>query len=157
MPSVGLAVDSAVTGSHTLPTCYFAGISTQKPAPVLLSGRIGARREALRSTGTGMRTRRQPGSRKIKFAVDSPLEGDGFEPSVPSERGSGRAAPVRLRWSPEQCPGAARRSWRQAPDEVGPPVRIPSAPLITHGESGRYTSPRWATTCAALRDRRQYR
>jgi hypothetical protein len=67
-------------------------------------------------------------STKLRFAADSLLEGDGFEPSVPSERGSGRAAPVRLRWSPEQCPGAARRSWRQAPDEVGPPVRIPFAP-----------------------------
>src|SRR4029077_6067005 len=35
-------------------------------------------------------------------------EGKGFERSVPSETGSGRAAPVRLRWSPEQCPGAAQ-------------------------------------------------
>jgi hypothetical protein len=38
--------------------------------------------------------------------ADSPLEEEGFEPSVPSERGSGRAAPVQLRWSPEHCPGA---------------------------------------------------
>jgi hypothetical protein len=35
-----------------------------------------------------------------------------------------------LRCSPEHCPGAARRSWGHAPDEVGPRVRIPFAPAV---------------------------
>ena len=48
----------------------------------------------------GMRPERQ-----VRIRL-SPLEEKGFEPSVPSERGSGRAAPVQLRWSPEHCPGA---------------------------------------------------
>jgi hypothetical protein len=41
-----------------------------------------------------------------RFVADSALEEKGFEFSVPSERGSGRAAPGQLRWSPEHCPGA---------------------------------------------------
>src|SRR3954462_4807794 len=36
-----------------------------------------------------------------RFVADSALEEKGFEFSVPSERGSGRAAPGQLRWSPE--------------------------------------------------------
>src|SRR5207244_1639679 len=63
-----------------------------------------------------------------RWFADSPLEQAGFEPLVPSVRGTGRAARVRLRWSSEHRPGAARRSWRHAPDEVGPPVRSPFAP-----------------------------
>ena len=55
---------------------------------------------------------------------------------------AGTVAPVRLRWSPEHCPGAARRSWRHAPDEVGPPVRIPFAPAASLSQ--RCTS--WAVS-----------
>src|SRR4029077_16922734 len=37
---------------------------------------------------------------KIRFAPDSPLEGDGFEPSVPHKKQPFLAAPVRSRNSP---------------------------------------------------------
>jgi len=39
-------------------------------------------------------------SPKIRFAQDSPLEGDGFEPSVPYKKQPFLAAPVRFRNSP---------------------------------------------------------
>jgi len=57
------------------------------------------------------------------------LEEARYEPSVPSQRAAGRAAPVRPPVALlKHCPGAARRSWGHAPDEVGPRVRIPFAP-----------------------------
>jgi hypothetical protein len=36
------------------------------------------------------------GSQEIEFALDSPLEGDGFEPSVPFERQNELGAPIAL-------------------------------------------------------------
>jgi hypothetical protein len=41
-----------------------------------------------------------------------------------------------LRCSSEHCPGAARRSWGHAPDEVGPRVRIPFAPAASQVRTG---------------------
>jgi hypothetical protein len=92
-----------------------------------------------RCPSTAPRTR----PRKVEFAMDSPLEGDGFEPSVPSQRGSGRAAPVRLRWSPQQCPGCSSEVVAPGAGRGG---TASSNPLCSSGESANP----WSLGCGPI-------
>src|SRR6478736_886115 len=78
-------------------------------------------------------------TRKLRFAVDSPVEGDGFEPSVPRQKGQRfsrllfpnmRARRRRLRKRSPPRPAAASSSCRSRSDErrTHSPTRRSSVP-----------------------------